>query len=77
MVGDGLEDISRQVTMPSYYYSIINSRPRTVTFKMSEDELERLDHAAKLLNMSRSELIRKAINDFIYRLFKAEEDSLG
>ena len=76
-MGDGLEDITLQVVAPEYYYGLMSKRPRNISFKLDEDELERLDQVAKLLNMSRSELIRAAINDYLNRLFKAIDDTIG
>jgi len=38
---------------------------RVVTFKLSEDELEELDRKAAMLGIPRSELIRKAIREYL------------
>ena len=38
---------------------------RVVTFKLSEDELEELDRKAAMLGVPRSELIRKAIREYL------------
>lgn len=40
-----------------------------VTFKMKEDDLERLDSVARLLNKTRSEVVREAI-EMLLRLEK-------
>lgn len=38
---------------------------RVVTFKMEEDELDKLDYYAKRKGRSRSEVIREAIRQYI------------
>ena len=40
-------------------------RPRIVTFKISPNELAEVDRAALAMGMSRSELIREALNYYI------------
>ncbi|MCE4611357.1 MAG: ribbon-helix-helix domain-containing protein [Desulfurococcales archaeon] len=42
-------------------------RVKVVTFKLDVDILREVDEIAESLGMSRSELIRKAIEDFIRR----------
>jgi len=41
------------------------SRMRIVTFKLDEETLEKLDELARSVGVPRSELIRKAIEDFL------------
>ena len=42
-----------------------SSMTRVVTFKVSEEFLERLDRFARMKNMSRSEVIRNAIEIYL------------
>ncbi|MCE4619400.1 MAG: ribbon-helix-helix protein, CopG family [Desulfurococcales archaeon] len=43
-------------------------KARVVTFKVTPQELERIDRAARLLGISRSELIRLALDKLITEL---------
>ncbi len=43
-------------------YKVLYEKPRVVTFKMTPSELEQVDRLAKKLGMTRSELIRYALN---------------
>lgn len=38
---------------------------RVITFKADEEFIERMDKLARRMNISRSELIRRAIDEFI------------
>jgi len=44
-----------------------NTRMRVVTFKIDEDLLRKLDDYASIMGETRSEVIRKAIEDYISR----------
>jgi metal-responsive CopG/Arc/MetJ family transcriptional regulator len=46
----------------------LQSYTRVVTFKIDPQMLEKLDKLARELSMSRSELIREAINEFLLKL---------
>ena len=41
---------------------------RLVTFKLSEEELDYLNRLSLLLGVSRSELIRRALRQYMYQL---------
>ncbi len=49
-------------------YTLKKQKPRVVTFKIDPSDLEELDKAAKLLGLSRSELIRLAIHELLKAL---------
>jgi len=54
------------------YYPENRSKQRIVTFKIEPEKLEKIDQAAQLLGLNRSELIREAITHYINNILQQQ-----
>ena len=56
-----------------FYRGVIRVTMRVVTFKIEQDDLERMEVARMAMGMERSEFIRKAIQYYIDHEYKPKE----
>ena len=71
---NGIDDSKKFNGITAFFYrGVIRMTMRVVTFKMEQDDLERMEVARMAMGLERSEFIRKAIKYFIEHEYKPKE----